>query len=214
MADFIDQTAIVAVINAGIRSALPISLGALSGIVSERSGVVNIGIEGMMLTGAFAGFMTNVYLSAPGVLPALQAQPIRLALAALVAMVAGGLMAMLHAILSIRFKVDQIISGTVLNIFALGITNYLYVSGANTLDGLPPMINNPFSADSGLLYSVGNIIFNKDALTYFSLLLVPLTGFVLFRTTWGLRTRAIGEIHVRQIPLVSMYIACNMGICF
>lgn len=193
MADFIDQTAIVAVINAGIRSALPISLGALSGIVSERSGVVNIGIEGMMLTGAFAGFMTNVYLSAPGVLPALQAQPIRLALAALVAMVAGGLMAMLHAILSIRFKVDQIISGTVLNIFALGITNYLYVSGANTLDGLPPMINNPFSADSGLLYSVGNIIFNKDALTYFSLLLVPLTGFVLFRTTWGLRTRAIGE---------------------
>ncbi len=185
--------AIVAVINASIRSATPIVLGALSGIVSERSGVVNIGIEGMMLVGAFTGFMVNVYLSAANVAPIFQVQPIRLLIAALVAMICGGLMALLHAVLSIRFKIDQIISGTVLNIFAAGITSYLYVSGAKTLGGLPTAILNPIPESAGIVYRLGQIIFNKDILTYFTLALVPLTGFALFRTTWGLRTRAIGE---------------------
>ena len=133
----ITAATVVAVINASIRGSMPITLGALSGIVSERSGIVNIGIEGMMLSGAFAAFMTNSFISAPGVWPSLQAQPVRLALSAIAAMIVGGLLATLHATLSIRYKVDQIISGTVLNIFAAGITGYLYVSGADTLGGLP-----------------------------------------------------------------------------
>ena len=194
MADFsIDPSAIAAVVNASIRNALPITLGALSGIVSERSGVVNIGIEGMMLAGAFAAFSANVVLSVNGVSPVLQAQPIRLLLATFAALIVGGLMATLHAVLSIRFKVDQIISGTVINIFATGLTGYLYVSGANTLGGLPPMIVNPLNADSGLLFNIANVVLNKDILTYITLILVPVSGFALFRTTWGLRTRSVGE---------------------
>ena len=189
----IDPNAITAVINATLRNAVPIILGALSGVVSERSGIVNIGIEGMMLAGAFAGFMANVYLSAPGVAPLLQAQPVRLLIATLAGLIVGGLMATLHAILSIRFKVDQIISGTVLNIFALGITGFLYVGGVPTLGGYPPVLSNPLTPDAGILYYVGQVVLNKDALTYVTLLLVPLTGFALFRTTWGLRTRAVGE---------------------
>ncbi len=195
MADLsgIDPAAIVAVVNASIRNAVPITLGALGGIVSERSGIVNIGIEGMMLVGAFTAFIANVFLSSSAVAPVLQEQPIRLLLATVAALIVGGLMAMLHGVLSIQFKVDQIISGTVINIFALGLTGYLYVAGANTLGGLPPVVADPLKPDSGFLYYLAEIVLNKDILTYLTLILVPLLGFALFRTTWGLRTRSIGE---------------------
>jgi ABC-type uncharacterized transport system permease subunit len=185
--------AILAIVNAALRSAVPITLGSMSGIVSERSGIVNIAIEGMMLAGAFASFVANVYLSVPGVPGFLQVQPIRLGLAILAAAGVGALMALLHALLSIRFKVDQIISGTVINIFALGVTGYLYIGGQNSLGTLPAVINNPFDRDQGILFAVGAIVFNKGILTYLTFILVPLLGFALFRTTWGLRTRAIGE---------------------
>jgi general nucleoside transport system permease protein len=183
----------LAIFNASIRATVPITFGALSGIVSERSGVVNIAIEGMMLTGAFAAFTANVYLSAEGLPEVLQSQPVRLGLCILAAAFVGALMAILHAVLSIRFKVDQIISGTVINILALGVTGYLYVGGQNNLGGLPVAISNPFSRDQGVLYAVGEMLFDKGFLTYLSLFLVPILGFALFRTTWGLRTRAIGE---------------------
>jgi general nucleoside transport system permease protein len=184
---------IVALINAALRNAIPIVLGALSGIVSERSGVVNIGIEGMMLAGAFTGYMANVYLSAPGSLTDPALQPIRLILCTIVALVTGGLLATLHGLLSIRYKVDQVISGTVINILSLGITGYLYVQSTSTRGGYPPAVVNPFSQENGVLFYIGQVVFNKDLLTYLTLLLVPVLGFLLFRTTWGLRTRAIGE---------------------
>ncbi|MCC7209151.1 MAG: ABC transporter permease [Anaerolineae bacterium] len=184
---------IIAVVNAAIRSAVPITFGAMSGLVSERSGIVNIAIEGMMLAGAFTAFTANVFLSLPGVPSFLQEQPIRLGLTILIAATVSGLMALLHAMLSIRYKVDQIISGTVINIFAVGITGYLYIGGQNTLGGLPAMIRNPFTPDQGVLYVIGGIAFGKGFLTYLALFLVPILGFALFRTTWGLRTRAIGE---------------------
>ncbi len=188
----IDVAVIVAVINASIRGAESITLGSLSGIMSERSGIVNIGIEGMMLSGAFAAYMANVYLSQDVVPDFFQSQPVRLGLSILAACLIGALLALAHAFLSIRFKVDQIISGTVINIFAAGITGYLYIGSANTLGSLP-VIANPFNQDQGLLFYVGRILFDKNVLTYASLLLVPLLGFMLFHTTWGLRTRAIGE---------------------
>src|SRR5258706_10368943 len=133
----INYAAIAAVIVATIRNAVPIILGSLSGIVSERSGIVNIGIEGMMLSGAFASYIVNVYLSQPGVPEFLQQQPVRLGLAIIGAITTGALLALLHALLSIRFKVDQIISGTVINILALGVTGYLYIGGQNTPGSLP-----------------------------------------------------------------------------
>lgn len=189
----IDARAVVAMLNFTIASALPIILGALSGIVSERSGIVNIGLEGMMLCGAFMAFIANYYLSKPGVPAFWQVEPVRLGIAILVASGSGAILALLHAILSIRFKVDQIISGVVINIFSLGVTGYLYVRGATTLGGLPALIPNPFTSTQGLLYNIGQVIFNKGAITYAAFVLVLVLGFALFRTTWGLRTRAIGE---------------------
>jgi ABC-type uncharacterized transport system permease subunit len=197
--------AIIATINFTIRYSVPITLGALSGILCERSGIVNIGIEGMMLTSAFTGFMTNVYLSRPEVSPALQAGPIRLGLALAVALLTGGLLGLLHALLSIQYKVDQIVSGTVINILALGLTGYFYKLNTPTLGKLPNLIDNPFSLKSSwelklshnlsfyLPYDVGRILFDKDLITYLTLVLVFVIGWALYHTTWGLRTRSIGE---------------------
>jgi len=198
--------AIIATINAAIRFSVPITLGALSGILCERSSIVNIGIEGMMLMAAFTGFMANVELSQPGVASALQDAPVRLGLAILVALLTGGAMGLLHAILSIRYKVDQIVSGTVINILAFGLTGYFYVTQTSTKGKLPQrMIGNPFSIDGSwelkladhfsffLPYDIGRILFDKDLITYLSLILVAVIGWALFHTTWGLRTRSVGE---------------------
>jgi ABC-type uncharacterized transport system permease subunit len=184
---------VVAVINASIRGAMPIALGSMSGIFSERSGIVNIGIEGMMLIAAYTGFMLNVMLSGSGVPAVLQAEPVRLGLALLGGVLVGGLAGLLHAVLCIRFKVDHIISGTVINTLALGLTGYLYLAGATTQGRLPPVISNPFKQDSGLIFWMGEIVFNKGIITYLTVLLIGVFTVALFRTVWGLRTRAIGE---------------------
>ncbi|MBX3061498.1 MAG: ABC transporter permease [Anaerolineae bacterium] len=192
LGQFLNVAVIISVFNATIRSAVPIILGSLSGIVSERSGVVNIAIEGMILAGAYVAFLLNVLISQSGTPEWLQAQPLRLGISISGAMVAGAALAMLHATLAIRYKVDQIISGTVINIFSAGLTSYLYLGGQNTLGSLP-LIPNPFPEDQGILYVIGEILFDKNLLTYVAFALVLAIGFALFRTTWGLRTRAIGE---------------------
>ena len=184
--------AIVSIINATIRGAVPIMLGALSGIVSERSGIVNIGIEGMMLGGAFVAYVTNVFLSQPGTPEIFASVPVRLVLCIGAALLCGALLALLHAVLSIRYKVDQIISGTVVNIFATGVTSFLYI-GNQIMSRIPVLIANPFPQSTGLLFSLGEVLFNKGVITYLAFVLVFLTGFALFKTTWGLRTRSVGE---------------------
>ena len=197
--------AIIATINAAIRFAVPITLGALSGIMCERSGITNIGIEGMMLMSAFTGFMTNVFLSKPEISEALQQAPVRLTLALAVALLTGGALSLLHGFLSIQFKVDQIISGTVLNILAVGLTGYFYQREAPTLGKLGNLIDNPWSKESAteieladnfsffFPHDIGRILFDKDLITYLTLILVFVLGWALFRTTWGLRTRSVGE---------------------
>ena len=136
--------AIVATINAAIRFSVPITLGALCGLLNERSGIVNIGIEGMMLMSAFTGFMTNVFLSRPEVSATLQDAPVRLTIALAVALLTGAALGLLHGVLSIQYKINQIISGTVLNILALGLTGYFYQREAPTLGKLPDLIRNPW----------------------------------------------------------------------
>ncbi len=197
--------AIIATINFTIRYSVPITLGALSGILCERSGIVNIGIEGMMLMAAFTGFMTNVYLSEPQISSGLQHAPVRLSLALLVALLTGGALGLLHALLSIQYKVDQIVSGTVINILALGLTGYFYKLNAPTLGKLPNVIDNPFTQGGSwklsladnftfyLPYDIGRVLFDKDLITYLTLILVFVIGWALFHTTWGLRTRSVGE---------------------
>jgi len=167
---------IISVLRATLRQSTPITLGALSGIYCEKSGVINIAIEGMMLSGAYAGFMTNVFTG-------------NLLLSILVAMGVGGLMGMLHALLSVTFMVDQIISGTVINILAVGLTGYLYQTGATTEGKLVP-VEIPFLSEIPI---IGEVLFINGPITYAGILMVFVTAFIFFRTTWGLRTRAVGE---------------------
>jgi simple sugar transport system permease protein len=165
-----------AILSSALRQSIPLVLGAFSGIFCERSGVINIAIEGMMLFGAFIGFLTNVYTG-------------NLFLAVVAAIFAGGLLGMFHAFLSVTVKMDQIISGTVINILALEFTGYFYQQGLTTQGKLTPV---PIPVLSELPL-VGRVLFNNPPITYVTLILVVVVHVVLFYTTWGLRTRAVGE---------------------
>ncbi len=161
-------------------AATPLVLAALGGVMSERSGVVNIALEGIMLTSAFAGFAVAFVLHS-------------LALGLLAAVVSGMLIAALHAVLSIEFLVDQIVSGMVINILAVGVTGVFYrtllqegVRGPGTL----PIWRIPVLSSIPV---VGPILFQSAAVTYLMLVLVIVVHLVLFNTVWGLRTRACGE---------------------
>src|SRR5947209_2392725 len=107
------QVLIAAILATTLRVATPLTLGALGGLFSERSGVVNIAIEGMMLMGAFSAFVVGALTNS-------------FFIGVLAALIAAALMALLHAVLSVTFRVDQIISGTVVNILALGITGFFF----------------------------------------------------------------------------------------
>jgi general nucleoside transport system permease protein len=167
-----------------LQSAVPITLGALSGVLCERSGVINIGIEGMMLTAAFTGALVG---SASG----------SLIVGTLAGMASGALLGLTLAVLSIRYRADQIIAGTVINIFALGLTSYLTALILGNPDyrhlnnpGTFSRIEIPVLSDIPIL---GPLLFDNNIFVYFMIILVFLIHFGLFRTRWGLRVRAVGE---------------------
>lgn len=164
-----------------VANAVPITLGALSGVLCERSGVVNIAIEGMMLTGALVGAVvgsiTNSWLGL------------------LAAILAGVLMALLHAVLSIRYKVNQIVSGTVINIFATGLTSYLSSKFLERYQQINfpkifPSIPIPGLSD---IPFIGPIFFNNNIFVYAMFIFIVVLQVALFKTKWGLRVRAVGE---------------------
>jgi len=189
-----------------IAVATPLTLGALSGVFCERAGVVNIGIEGMMLGAAFFGWLASIYMNhIYGISPL----PSLLGGVA-TAVLTGGLLAWLHAVLSITFKVDQIIGGTVINILAVGITGFLNrqlffekgsIFGGQVphAPGILPRIPIPFLVDIPV---VGRV-FEQQPITFAAIALVVLTHFVLFHTRWGLRTRSVGE-HPRAADTVGI----------
>ncbi|HLF26171.1 MAG TPA: ABC transporter permease [Anaerolineae bacterium] len=183
-----NPTTTVAVLAATLRQSVPIVLGALCGIFCERSGIINIGIEGMMLLAAFMGFLGNVYTGS-------------LAAAVLIALLTGALLGAAHAFMSITLKVDQIISGTVINIIALGITGYFYTTGLTTLGKFQP-IAVPVLKDIPI---IGPVLFNNPPITYATLILVIVAHYVLYYTRWGLRTRAVGE-HPRAADTVGIHV--------
>jgi ABC-type uncharacterized transport system permease subunit len=175
-----------------IAVATPLTLGALSGIYCERAGVVNIGIEGMMLGAAFFGWLASIYMNSIFH----YAPMVSMIVGVIVAILTGGLFALLHAALSITFKVDQIIGGTVINILAAGITGFLnrqMFFGAGSVFGgqVPhsPGVLPRILAD----IPVFGRIFEQQPIALTALALVLITHFVLFYTRWGLRTRAVGE---------------------
>ena len=182
----------VSALNFMLRAAVPLILGALGGIVCERSGIVNIGIEGMMLAGAYGAFVVKV---------ATNSWDLTLSLLAGVAaaLIVGALMGGLHALLSIRYKMDQIISGTVLIILATGFTTYLF-NPDMMAEGKFSSIRVPFLADIPVL---GEVLFNNPPITLTALVLVAVFQIALFYTRWGLRTRAVGE-HPRAADTVGI----------
>lgn len=159
-------------------------LPALGGVISERSGVVNIAMEGMMLTGAYAAVMTA--LATHSVLGGVVG-----------AIIAGGLMSLVHAIISINFKANQIVSGIAINIAALGLTNYLLFiqTGGQGIPSLTDALRLPILS-WGPLVSIpflGPILFQQNVIFYVAILILIGIQFLLFRTNIGLRIRAVGE---------------------
>jgi simple sugar transport system permease protein len=175
-----------------VQYAVPIAFGGLCGVVCERSGVVNIGIEGMILTSAFVAFLTGAYLH-----PVLGA-PWSALVGIATAIVAAMLLSTLHAWLSISIKADQIISGTVINILALGGTaffNQLLVSttGLSGTNLLPQLRVSDEIASVPFVGPVIDALFNQGPIAMSLILFVILLHVMLFRSRWGLRTRAVGE---------------------
>jgi len=177
-----DDVNILGLMNGTLRRALPLALGALAGVLCERSGVINIGIEGMLLTAAFTGALT-----------ASASESIWVGMASGIAV--GALLGALLAVLSIKYHVDQIIGGTVINILALGLTSYLT---ARVLVEYPDL-NQPGSfRDVGIplledLPFVGPLLFDNTIYVYLMFGLVFGLTWALRSTRWGLRLRAVGE---------------------
>jgi simple sugar transport system permease protein len=160
-------------------------LPALGGVISERSGVVNIAMEGMMLVGAYAGVIITV-----------TTHDVWLGL--LGAILCGGLISLIHAIVSINFKANQIISGIAINIIALGLTNYLLFVQTPNAQGfqqlaanlrLPALSWGPLAT----IPFVGPVLFQQNIIFYVAIVILLGIQFLLFRTNLGLRIRAVGE---------------------
>ena len=170
------------ILQTTLQRSVPITFGAMSGIICERAGVVNIAIEGMLLSGAFASAVVASATANPWV-------------GIVAAVVTGGLLAGLLAVLAIRYLVDQIIAGVVINILVVGITSFL---AARVLEKLPGLNNPeqfgpiaiPFLSDLPL---IGGILFRQNLFIYACIAAIFILHFMLFSTRWGLRVRAVGE---------------------
>ncbi len=180
---------LLALLSSMLRATTPLMLAALGGLFSERSGIVNIALEGIILFGALAAAITAQLVEAPY----LAADPTARVwfapwLGVLAAMGAGALVAGIHALVSIRYKADQIISGTAINLMAIGIPAVI-LSGLYGNTSTSDIVRNRLPdwrlfGDSALAFS---------PLVYLAFLLVPVVWFVVFRTPFGLRLRAVGE---------------------
>jgi len=165
-----------------LRFATPLIFAAMGGILSERSGVINIGLEGMMLMGAFFGIFGADLLDS-------------WFLGILVGVAAGALLALVHAVVSIHLRADQVVSGTGINIIAIGITGYVFIyhygdQGTPSDISRVPNVTLPGIEDISFF---GEAIGRMNLLTWAALLLVPLLTLFLFRTRGGLRLRSVGE---------------------
>jgi ABC-type uncharacterized transport system permease subunit len=165
-----------------LRYATPLIFGAMGGILSERSGVINIGLEGMMLIGAFFGIFGSDLLGS-------------WFLGVVVGVAAGALIGLVHAFVSIQLRADQVVSGTGINFLAIGITGYIFIfhygdQGTPSDISRAPNVTLPLVED---IPFIGEAIGRMNVLTWAALLLVPILSVYLFRTRGGLRLRSVGE---------------------
>jgi simple sugar transport system permease protein len=169
-------------VRSSLLRGIPIILAGLSGVLCERSGVINIGIEGMMLSGAFLSALIGSIAGSTWA-------------GLIAALIGGGLMAALLAVMAIRYKVDQIVAGTAINILATGLTSYFssrYLQRETTLNSPPTFspISIPLLSEVPVL---GPTLFDHTFVIYLTFFLIVGIQLMLFYTRWGLRTRAVGE---------------------
>lgn len=168
-------------IASALRMTVPILLTALGGIFTERSGVSNIGLEGMMIAGTFWGAV-GAFTGGP-------------LLGFVMAILAGMFFGLIHAVVSIRFKVDQVVSGTAINILAGGLARFFSIMIFHMATTSPkvkafPMISIPLLKD---IPGLGPLFTDVSPMIFFAFLLVPLSAWVINRTVFGLRLRSVGE---------------------
>lgn len=170
-------------LNGSLALATPLALGALCGVLCERAGVVNVAIEGQMLTAAFTAALVG---SITGSITA----------ALIAAMLAGMLMAALLALFAIKYLVNQVVLGVVINLLAAGMTGFIFDQlvrpNSRTLNDAPTMAKLPIPLLSDIPF-FGPVLFNQTILAYLAVISVVLVWFLVFRTKWGLRVRAVGE---------------------
>lgn len=178
-----DRVPVAFLLANAIVLAIPIMFGGMAGVMSERVGVVNIAIEGQLLTGAFVAAVVSTLTG-------------NLYIGMVAAMIAAALVSMVLAVFAVRYLVDQIIVGVVLNVLVIGVTNFLYSqwltqdASASNAPGTFPVMSIPVLSDIPIL---GPVLFENRLTVFLAFLAVPLLWYVLFRTSWGLRARAVGE---------------------
>jgi len=177
--DLFTTTVLVGILASGIRLATPYLYASLGETFGQKSGVLNLGVEGIMLLGAFAAFYTTFITD-------------NLWLGLLAAIIVGGIMGLVVAVINVTLKAEQGISGIGIYLFGLGMSELLFqktLGTVETVSGFSP-IHIPFLSDIPI---IGEIFFQQNFLVYIAYLMVPIAWFVLGKTTLGLKIRAVGE---------------------
>ncbi|MCX5496786.1 ABC transporter permease [Kaistia dalseonensis] len=179
---FLTDPTFVGFLSASMRLAIPIMLAALGGLFAERSGVLNIGLEGMMLVGAFVGFVATFWTG-------------QLWIGVIIAVLAGMVFGLILGFYTITLGANQVVVGIAMNLLAVGVTSFFYrmAFGAGTDR---PRIDSFTPLDLGPLVDIpviGPLLFRQDALAYLGLGLILVTWFVMAKTRFGLNVRAVGE---------------------
>jgi simple sugar transport system permease protein len=202
---FLDEIKTTSVLVFGWGYAVPLVLAAMVGIIGERTGVVNIGIEGQMLMSAFASFFGSVLTG-------------NIYLGMLIGIAAGLMMGAFLAVAAVKWEMDQIIAGVVINIVAAGLTSFFYAPG-KTLPQLVPVISIPILSDIPL---IGPVFFRNGIFALATLFIVLAVNFAIFKTRWGLRSRSVGEypsaadaagINVTRVRMMNVTLAGALAGC-
>ncbi|WP_420628021.1 ABC transporter permease [Candidatus Leptofilum sp.] len=181
--DLTTMAIILGMLHSGIRLATPYIYAAIGETFSQRSGVLNLGVDGIMLMGAFFGFYAVFETGSPW-------------LGLLAAMVVGALMGLILCVVSITFQAEQGISGIGLYMFGLGMSSLLFKTLIGSVEGVRGFLPLEFCLGSFCLADIpvlGEIFFSYSLLTYGAYALIPITWYVFNRTTWGLKIRAVGQ---------------------
>jgi simple sugar transport system permease protein len=202
---FLDEIKTTSVLVFGWGYAVPLVLAAMVGIIGERTGVVNIGIEGQMLMSAFASFFGSVITG-------------NIYLGMVIGISAGLVMGAFLAVAAVKWEMDQIIAGVVINIVAAGLTSFFYAPG-KTLPQLMPVVSIPILSDIPL---IGPVFFRNGLFALATLFIVLAVNYAIFKTRWGLRSRSVGEypsaadaagINVIRIRMVNVTLAGALAGC-